>query len=112
MPGLAVHESNVFQYKFPVSIQATDSVLPIYTLEFVILKMSPGDSDILTGLGTVHMGHRNGVGNQNGGQPKSSSGMKIRRKQRRQLNWGWGWGGVGLTNKREMGIRDSSQRSQ
>lgn len=46
MPGLAVHESNVFQYKFPVSIQATDSALPIYTLESVILKMSPGDSDI------------------------------------------------------------------
>lgn len=59
MPGLAVHESNVFQYKFPVSIQATDSVLLIYTSESGILKMSPGDSDILTGLEAVHMGHRN-----------------------------------------------------
>ena len=59
MPGLAVHESNVFQHRFPVPIQATDSALLICTSESVILKMSPGDSDILTGLGAVHVGPRN-----------------------------------------------------
>lgn len=52
-------KATCFNIDFQVLIQATDSALLIYTLESVILKMSPGDSDTLTGLGAIHVGHRN-----------------------------------------------------
>ena len=80
-------QDTFFNIHFQVPTEGTDFTLLICTSGSVIPKVSSSDSDTLTGLRAVHMADRKRVGKQNNRQPKSSSGMRIRRQQRSKSNW-------------------------
>lgn len=89
IPSLAVHESTTFNINFQVPIQATGFALVICTVESEIYYyFSLGDSDTLTGLRAIHIGHRNWVENQKSSQSNLSFGMRIRKEQRSKSDLG------------------------